>query len=265
MPIAVNGSCGYVATGGKITAMSTILAIESSTDIASVALYLDGPLPRLLTRQVSGVQSHSESVLPMVQALLAEAGIALRDCDAIAFGAGPGSFTGVRTACGIVQGLAYGSERRVVAVDTLIAAAQACRDATGADDVLVVIDARMGQVYWGQYRWQDNVEGGGDWVPVVAARLDAPAAVVASGTVTACGNGFIAYAAAFAQNLAPGGFAHDARPDLMPHAAQVAALATRLFQRGAAVAARDAQPVYLRNDVALTTLERAIRRAEAAA
>lgn len=245
--------------------MSTILAIESSTDIASVALRIGGPLPRLLTRQVSGVQSHSDSVLPMVQALLAEAGIALRDCDAIAFGAGPGSFTGVRTACGIVQGLAYGSERPVVAVDTLVSAAQACRDVTGANDVLVVIDARMGQVYWGQYRWEGNVDGDGDWIPVVAARLDTPSAVVASGIVTACGNGFIAYAAAFAGSLAPGGFAHDARPDLMPHAAQVATLATRLFQRDAAVAARDAQPVYLRNDVALTTLERAIRRAETAA
>ena len=167
----------------------------------------------------------------------------------------------MRTACGIVQGLAYGSERPVVAVDTLVSAAQACRDATGANDVLVVIDARMGQVYWGQYRWQ----GDGDWMTVVTARLDAPLAVVASGSVTACGNGFSAYAAAFAESLAPGGFAHDARPDLMPHAAQVAALATRLFQCGAVVSARDAQPVYLRNDVALTTLERAIRRAEAAA
>lgn len=205
----------------------------------------------------------------MVQALLAEAGIALRDCDAIAFGAGPGSFTGVRTACGIVQGLAYGTERPVVAVDTLVSAAQACRDATGANNVLVVIDARMGQVYWGQYRWKSDDDSDddsdGNWVPVVAARLDAPSAVVASGTVTACGNGFTAYAAAFAGSLAPGGFAHDARSDLMPHAAQVVALAMRLFQRGAAVAARDAQPVYLRNDVALTTLERAIRRAEAAA
>ncbi len=247
--------------------MPILLAIESSTDLASVALHvatLDQAVPaRVYFRVASGVQSHSQSILPMVQAVLAEAGMALRDCDAIAFGAGPGSFTGVRTACGIAQGLGYGSDRPVIAVDTLAATAQACRDATGATDVLVVLDARMGEVYWGQYRFQDETDAAG-WTAVTAARLDAPARVVpvvAGMAPAACGNGFAAYAAQFAGC----DFAAAARADIMPHAVQVARLAQRLFQQGAAVAARDAQPVYLRNDVAQTTAERESRRLEAAA
>lgn len=246
--------------------MSILLAIESSTDLASVALHVaaaDGAAPlRVFFRTAGGVQSHSQSILPMVQAVLAEAGLALHDCDAIAFGAGPGSFTGVRTACGIAQGLAHGSNRPVVAVDTLAAAAQACRDSTGADDVLVVLDARMGEVYWGQYRYRETKVGAG-WTAVTAARLDAPAQVapVAGLMPVACGSGFTAHATQFADC----DFAAGARADIMPHAIQVAALAQHLLAEGAAVAARDAQPVYLRNDVALTTAERASRRLEASA
>lgn len=247
--------------------MSIILAIESSTDLASVALHPGNGVTGhrvttgVLSRQVSGVQSHSQSVLPMVQALLAEAGLRLDQCDAIAFGAGPGSFTGVRTACGIAQGLAYGSGLPVVAVGTLEATAQACRDATGADSVLVALDARMGQVYWAHYRWASSLKDSqGQWHPVVAPRLDVPAAVIFSQPATACGNGFIVHAAA----LAAVGFTLPARPELMPHAAQVATLAQRLLAEGKGIAAREAQPIYLRNDVALTTAERDIKRAQTA-
>ena len=94
-----------------------------------------------------------ESVLPMIQELLAEAGITLKDCDAIAFGAGPGSFTGVRTACGISQGLAFGANLPVVPVVTLDAMALACRQQHGAERVLTVLDARMDEVYWAQYEF----------------------------------------------------------------------------------------------------------------
>ena len=194
----------------------------------------------------------------MVQAVLAEGKLVLADCNAIAFGAGPGSFTGVRTACGIAQGLAFGSNRPVIAVDTLIATAQACRDATGADDVLVVLDARMGEVYWGRYRWVSGVEGAA-WSTVSAARLDVPARVASLATgilPAACGNGFAAHAVRFEGC----DFAATARADIMPHAIQVADLAQRLLADGAAFAAREAQPVYLRNDVAQTTAERETRR-----
>ena len=232
--------------------MPTVLAIESSYETASVALRSED---RLWSRQVDGVQSHSHSLLPMVQAVLADAGIQLNQCDAIAFGAGPGSFTGVRTACGIAQGLAYGADLPVLQVDTLAAAAQACHDATGAPSVLVVLDARMGEVYWGQYRFDS------DCSIVIAPRLGAPGSVVPVGQVALCGNGAAVYADAFTDAA----FSGARRSDLMPHARQIAWLGQHMFGRGEAVPARDAQPVYLRNQVALTTLERALAKAESAA
>ena len=223
--------------------MSTIIAIETSTELASAALLHDG---RILSLETSGVQNHSQTVLPMVQQLLAQAGIGLDRCDAVAFGAGPGSFTGVRTACGIAQGLAFGLDVPVVPVGTLEAMAQACREAADAADVVAVLDARMGEVYWAHYRFD------GAWHSIVAPRLSPPAEVDASAHVLACGNGLAAYGEAFAGRA----FMAQARADLMPHARQVAQLAEAAFARGESVPAHDAQPVYLRNKVALTTSER---------
>jgi tRNA threonylcarbamoyladenosine biosynthesis protein TsaB len=230
---------------GKIRPMTTIIAIETSSELASAAL-LRGD--QVIAREASGVQTHSQSVLPMVQELLKQAGITLAQCDAVAFGAGPGSFTGVRTACGVAQGLAFGADLPVVPVVTLQAMAQACREASGASDVLAVMDARMEEVYWAQYRY-DNDSG---WQTIVEPTLSAASAVSPVGKVVACGNGLSAYPSAF-ENLPP---APDWKPSVMPHAAQVAQLARVGFAAGKAVAARDAQPIYLRNKVALTTVER---------
>lgn len=182
----------------------------------------------------------------MVQELLALAGIGLAQCNAIAFGAGPGSFTGVRTAAGIAQGLAFGLNLPVLPVVTLHAMAQACREATGAADVLCVLDARMGEVYWAQYRFAEG------WQTVVEPTLSAPEAVAPQGTVLACGNGLSAYPAQFEGR----GFVRDPRTADVPHAAQVAQLGRIGLARGEAVTAREAQPLYLRNKVALTTRER---------
>ncbi|KRB93283.1 tRNA (adenosine(37)-N6)-threonylcarbamoyltransferase complex dimerization subunit type 1 TsaB [Noviherbaspirillum sp. Root189] len=229
--------------------MRTILAIETSSELASAALSYQG---KVIARDTCGVQTHSQSVLPMVQDILGEAGISLSQCDAIAFGAGPGSFTGVRTACGVAQGLAFGADLPVVPVSTLQAMAQACRDATGASDVLVLLDARMEEVYWAQYRF-DN-----EWQTLIAPALSAASAVTPDGThgnVQACGNGLAAYASVFAAMP----FAASGRSDIMPHAAQIAVLAQHEFSMGHAVHARDAQPIYLRNKVALTTAERAAK------
>ncbi|HCE07640.1 MAG TPA: tRNA (adenosine(37)-N6)-threonylcarbamoyltransferase complex dimerization subunit type 1 TsaB [Oxalobacteraceae bacterium] len=223
--------------------MPTIIAIETSSEIASAALLCGD---QLIARATTGVQTHSQSILPMVQSVLAQAGIGLAQCDAVAFGAGPGSFTGVRTACGIAQGLAFGLDLPVLAVVTLQAMAQACREVSGASDVLAVLDARMGEVYWAQYRYTDR------WLTVTAPTLSAPSELVARGTVTACGNGMSVYADAFAAHS----FAVDARPDLMPHARWIAQVARSELAQGMAVAARDAQPIYLRNKIALTTSER---------
>lgn len=230
--------------------MSTILAIETSADLASAALLQDGGM---LVRESAGVQTHSQTILPLVQELLREAGMSLKQCDALAFGCGPGSFTGVRTACGIVQGLAFGADLPVVPVVTLQAMAEACRSECGALDVLSVLDARMGEVYWAQYRYD------GAWREVVPPSLSSAQAVAPQGKVIACGNGFAAYAEAFAgRDFVAGVFTH-----VVPHAREVAYLAQTAHAQGIVIAARDAQPLYLRNKVALTTAER-MQKTEAA-
>ena len=234
--------------------MPTILAIETSSELASCAL-LRGDV--VSSRDSSGVRTHSQSILPMVQSLLAEAGITLRDCDAIAYGSGPGSFTGVRTACGIAQGLAFGAGLPVVPVVTLDAMALACHQQHRADAILTVLDARMGEVYWAQYSYADGLRA------VVAPTLSAPAEVRPQGEpVSACGNGLAAYAAAFEGSA----FAAAAHHDIMPHAVQIGQLARVAFAAGAFVAPAEAQPLYLRNKIAFTSAERLdIKNAKAAA
>src|SRR5450830_441083 len=227
--------------------MSIILAIETSTELASAALLYEGGL---ISRESLGVQTHSETILPMVQQLLAEAGIALSRCDAIAFGVGPGSFTGVRTACGVVQGLAFGADLPVAPVVTLEAMAQACLEQVRASEVLAVLDARMGEVYWAQYRHDDA-----GWQSVIAPTLSAAREVVVTGPVQACGNGLAAYAQDFALQV----FARGGMPQLMPHARQVATLGNIVVAQRRTVSAQQAQPLYLRNKVALTTAERQVR------
>ncbi len=231
--------------------MPTILALETSSELASCALLHGG---RLTFRSADGVRTHSASLLPMVQELLAEAGIALAACDAIAYGAGPGSFTGVRTACGIAQGLGFGAGLPLVPVVTLDAMALACHERHGAAEVLAVLDARMNEVYWAQYRFDGETP-----VAVVPPMLTAPADVApaltqAQGMPQACGNGFTAYPEAFAGRS----FATVADTTVLPHAAQVARLGAAGFAAGQGVPAADAQPLYLRNKVAYTKAERAV-------
>ena len=232
--------------------MPIILAIETSSELASCALLNSaaGADATVLTRESSGVRTHSQSVLPMVQDLLLEAGIVLADCDAIAFGAGPGSFTGVRTACGVVQGLAFGARKPVLPLVTLEAMAEACRARTGATDVVAVLDARMGDVYWAQYRWN------GAWQIVREPALCAPAAVLPELVpgLVACGNGLAAYPDAFAAQA----WAAGAHPGIVPHARELAQLGVAALAAGRAVPADAAQPIYLRNKVAYTSAERQV-------
>ena len=235
--------------------MPNILAIETSSELASCAL-LSGA--HLFSRESGGVRTHSQAVLPMVQELLREAGVKLADLDAIAFGAGPGSFTGVRTACGVAQGLAFGAGLPVLSLVTLEAMAEACRARTGATEVLAVLDARMGEVYWAQYRFE------GGWKVVAEPVLSAPEAVqpVAASGLVACGNGLAAYPEAFAGR----DFAANAHGDIIPHARELAVLAAPALAAGQGVPAAAAQPLYLRNKVAYTSAERqAINAAKAGA
>jgi tRNA threonylcarbamoyladenosine biosynthesis protein TsaB len=223
--------------------MPTILALETSTELASAAL-LHGE--QMFARESSGAQTHSQTILPMVQGLLAQAGITLNQCDAIAFGAGPGSFTGVRTACGIAQGLAFGADLPVIPIVTLQAMAQACRQATGAVDVLALLDARMDELYWARYRFSET------WHPVVEPSLSPASVIVSPENTMICGNGIAVYSASSGLQLP----IDKIHPQIMPHAREVAQLARIEFAANRMIAARDAQPIYLRNKVAMTTAER---------
>ena len=228
--------------------MPTILAIDTSADTASVALLHHAVMYCLDADActASASAAHSQTILPMIQQLLRQVGLQLSDCDAIAFGAGPGSFTGVRTACGVAQGLAFGADLPVVPINTLEAMALACHQQTGSTAVLSLLDARMGEVYWAQYNFNPQRH------VVIAPRLSAPADVIGDGEVNACGNGLLAYATAFAEQK----WISQMRANLMPNALQVATLAGEAFSLGLAVAAGEAQPIYLRNKIAMTTLER---------
>jgi tRNA threonylcarbamoyladenosine biosynthesis protein TsaB len=248
--------------------MPIILAIETSSELASCALLNTAAQSNaqfaVLARESAGVRTHSQAILPMVQDLLREAGLKLADCDAIAFGAGPGSFTGVRTACGVVQGLAFGAGLPTLPLVTLAAMAEACRARTGATEVLSVLDARMGEVYWAQYRWKGSEDG---WETVAEPVLSAPDAVAPLPTPdgampAACGNGFAAYPEAFAGT----DFAAGADASILPHARELAVLGVAALAAGQAVPADEAQPIYLRNKVAYTSAERqAINAAKAGA
>lgn len=231
--------------------MPTILAIETSADLASAALLHNGAVT---VRESVGVANHSQTILPMVQTLLSDADIALSGCDALAFGSGPGSFTGVRTACGIAQGLAYGAEMPLLPVVTLHALALSCHQQSGALDVLAIIDARMGEVYWAQYRFD------GEGQTVVAPMLSNAADVMPVGDVLACGNGLKAYEKDFSSRS----FFTMRWSHLIPHASQVATLGALAFAQGLGVTAAAAEPLYLRNKVALTTSERLAKAAGAA-
>ncbi len=220
----------------------TLAAIETSTELASVAVLHQG---ELFTQQSSGAATHSATVLPMLQRALHDAGIDLHACDAFAYGCGPGSFTGVRTACGLVQGLAFGAQRKVIPVVTLLAMAEAARLAGAGEEVITVMDARMGEVYWAHYRYADA------WQLICEPVLSRAEQVVMNTEAAVCGNGVLAYPDAFAA------IAVERRyPEILPHAASIARLAVGALGKGESVDARDAQPLYLRNKVALTTAER---------
>jgi tRNA threonylcarbamoyladenosine biosynthesis protein TsaB len=196
----------------------------------------------LLLRACPAGVSHSETLLPLIRTTMAEAGLAFADLHGIAFGAGPGSFTGLRVACGVAQGLAFAHDLPLIPVGTLDAMALA----SGGERVIVALDARMGEVYFGYFEAA---------VPLAPVGVHAPAAVPlpATGGWLACGNGLAAYPALH-ERLAPSVSAW--LPELMPDAASVARLAAPRLARGERVDPADAVPLYVRDKVAKTVAER---------
>ena len=224
-----------------------LLVLDTSTEWCSAALWLDGSIQ---ARRILAEQRHSSLLLPMVDELLREADLALRQIDGIGYGAGPGSFTGLRIACAVTQGLAFGADLPVVGISTL----ESIAEQTRADRVLTVLDARMAEVYWAAYR-----RDGAGWRAVIAPQLALPESVVVPGDGgwVGAGNGFVALGNLLRPRLA----AQLARIDdtLMPDAAAMATLAARAFERGEGMDAALAAPIYLRDKVALTVDERRAR------
>ncbi|HQW21237.1 MAG TPA: tRNA (adenosine(37)-N6)-threonylcarbamoyltransferase complex dimerization subunit type 1 TsaB [Rhodocyclaceae bacterium] len=223
-----------------------LLALETATHHLSVALYRDG---EVLERAEKITNGGSERLLPWVGELLAEAGMAFTSLDGIAFGAGPGGFTGLRLACGIAQGLAFGLDLPVLGVSSLEALALAAND-TGAERVFACLDARMNEVYGAAYSFCDD-EPVTVRAPAVAS-AELFCAPPGTGWI-GCGDGFLAY-----PDLLGASIVHIV-PGLWPHAAAVARLAAPRLACGAGVDAGLAVPLYVRDKVALTTAERLAR------
>ena len=220
-----------------------ILAIDTATEACSAALYLEGAV---IERFEIAPQRHAELILPMMDALLAEAGIALEALDALAFGRGPGGFTGVRIATGVVQGAAFGARRPVVAVSNLAALAQRAVRERGATRVLAALDARMDEVYWGGY-----VRGPEGLVErVLDEEVAAPERVALPDAAGWCGAGagWAAYGERLRARLE--GRVDRVIEGLYCSAHDVALLGARGLARDEAVPAEQALPVYLRDRVA---------------
>jgi tRNA threonylcarbamoyladenosine biosynthesis protein TsaB len=221
--------------------MPRLLAVDTATEACSVALGNSG---RIVEQHIYGPREHMQQLLPMIEALLDDAGVSLRDVDAIAFGRGPGSFTGVRIGLGVVQGLAFATGLPLIPVSTLATLAQsAVTDALRPGDrILAAIDARMDEVYWGWF----ELDGEGYVVAVsdehvsLPERVDSP---VADSSWIGVGSGW-----RHAGRLPAGARAIDA--GLLPHASALLQLALPLWEQGAVVGAEEAVPVYLRDDVA---------------
>ena len=221
-----------------------ILALDTSTEYCSVALWHDGAMD---ARDELAGQRHSQRLLPMVGELLRHHGFDVKDLDGIAFGQGPGSFTGLRIACGVTQGLAFGAGLPVVGVSTLLALAEAAR----AERAVCCIDARMGEIYHAAY-----ARNGPKWEPVHLPALYAPAEAppLPAGSWIGCGSGFAAHGPVLQQLYA--GRLSAIMPDVFPHARDIARLAVPEFEAGRAVAPEHAVPAYIRDKVALKTSER---------
>ncbi|VUS56911.1 tRNA threonylcarbamoyladenosine biosynthesis protein TsaB [Klebsiella pasteurii] len=221
-----------------------ILAIDTATEACSAALWNDGTLSahfEICPRE------HTQRILPLVQEVLNESGTQLTDLDALAFGRGPGSFTGVRIGIGIAQGLALGAELPMIGVSTLATMAQGAWRKTGATRVLAAIDARMGEVYWAEYqRDEQGVWHGEESEAVLKPEAARERLQQLEGEWATVGTGWQAWpdlANGCGLTLADGAIQLPEAQDMLP-------LACHLFTAGKTVAVEHAEPVYLRNEVA---------------
>ena len=219
-----------------------ILAIDTATDACTCALECGGTV---VVRHAVAPRRHTELLLAMVDSALEEASIGLDALDAIAFGRGPGSFTGLRIACAVAQGLAFGANRPLVAISTLQVLATGMHRVHGSRRVLAAFDARMGEVYWGGFEW-DGVA----MAPVFEESVGPPDAVrvPAGGGWTGAGSGWSAHRDILGSRLAGSSDRVDAQR--LPEAIDMLTPARLEVAAGRVLAPEDAAPVYLRSEVA---------------
>jgi tRNA threonylcarbamoyladenosine biosynthesis protein TsaB len=234
-----------------------LLAFDTSTDTLSIAVQRGDAVWQ---HTGAGGAQASAALIPAIQRLLAEAGLGFDTLDAIVFGRGPGSFTGLRTACAVAQGLAFGARNGqgtpVLPVDTLLAVAEEARHQHGCTQVLAVLDARMNEVYSAHCTWQEATR---QWSTDADFGLCAPEALTLTDAAlwTVAGNA----QAAYGERLLP----QARHVAALPTATALLRLAPALLAAGAAVPASEALPRYIRDKVAQTTAEREALRAQAAA
>jgi tRNA threonylcarbamoyladenosine biosynthesis protein TsaB len=226
-----------------------LLAFDTSTEILHVAVQRGAAASRAALEHTGpGGAQASATLIPTIHALLAQAGLGLADLDAIVFGRGPGSFTGLRTACSVAQGLAFGSGVPVLAVDTLLAVAEDAYHREGVQQVVALLDARMDEVYFAAYERE-----AGCWRQQGEFGLGRPETVTVPPGWSLAGNAFAAYG----ERLPSGA----ARIAAMPTAGALLRLAPALLAAGQGGPAAGAMPLYIRDKVAQTTQERAASRA----
>ena len=229
--------------------MTKILALDASTDACSVALYIDGAATHIFEL---AAKSHTQRLLPMVDEILRAANCSLQDLNAIAYGRGPGSFTGLRICMGVVQGLAFGANLPVIPISTLQAMAQGflVDNPNTSLPLLVALDARMDEIYWGLFN-ADNIP-----TTLSGEFVMKPADVCAQEIITDLSQQFIAIGPGWhyadLQKIIPAQLIQNVHPN----AKDVLTLAIDAFQRGQAISILDAQPVYLRDSVSWKKRER---------
>jgi tRNA threonylcarbamoyladenosine biosynthesis protein TsaB len=227
-----------------------LLAFDTSTEMLHVAVHGGPASAGPLEYTGPGGAQASIALIPAVQELLARGGLRLADLDAIVFGRGPGSFTGLRTACAVAQGLAFGAAIPVIAVDTLLAVAEDAREREGVQRVVAVLDARMDEVYSACYLYE-----GVRWRQHGEISLGKPESVRVPEGYALAGNA----GAVYGDRLPAAAGCMAA----MPTAAALLRLAPMLIADGQARPAAQARPLYIRDKVAQTTAERAAARAAA--